>query len=714
MVRPHAAFSDLAANPRSWELFAVAFLALFLELMLIRWVPSIVRIAAYFSNIMLISAFLGLGLGCLASHLRLNVFRWFPVCLTILILYVCYCSSISFGTPSGELRYLWGESTLSKTLILSILFAINTVVFVPLGERLGDCFFVLPRLIAYAIDLAGSFTGCAIFGVFSYLNFSPSVGVAIPAAVYVSLLKNASDRWGAAVLMIFSTIIMGYSPGSDGMWSPYYHIHVIPYQTAEGEHALYNPPMHTVRVNHDFYFMAGTLNPDSYTPGSADVELGRQYFLPYQIGNRPGSVLVLGSGGGMDVEAALLSKSDKVDAVEIDPRIIQIGKEYNYGRPYQDPRVSIYNTDARAFLRQTTNTYDRIIFGFLDSQSLFTSMTNIRLDGFVYTQDSFQNAYARLNRSGIMSVSFATGGRMWLFNRLIKMAHRTAGEDKVVVYLNQAYGVVILLFKDDPHPEPQETFGTFRKIPWPSEETGKIEISTDDWPFLYLSKRFIPYDYLVVITVLILISVIFMALIRILSVRPPSQSWSGDGNYFSMAHFFLLGFGFMMLETASITKFSLIFGTTWLVSLWAILGVLLMIFGANLFIHCKPHHVNLKFTYIAMYIVLAVNYFFPSQRLLSLDPISRWIVSSALFLSPLFFAGLIFSKTFLRENSPVDALGSNLIGATMGGFAEYSSMAMGLRFLVIVIFGAYLLSHIALAYSDWPRRSIGGNFSGGR
>ena len=50
------------------RLFLVSFAALFLELMVIRWVPSMVRFVAYYANLMLISSFLGLGIGAMLSR----------------------------------------------------------------------------------------------------------------------------------------------------------------------------------------------------------------------------------------------------------------------------------------------------------------------------------------------------------------------------------------------------------------------------------------------------------------------------------------------------------------------------------------------------------------------------------------------------------------------------------------------------------------------
>ena len=42
------------------ELFLASFIVLFQELVLIRWLPGQVRVLAYFPNLILLSAFLGL------------------------------------------------------------------------------------------------------------------------------------------------------------------------------------------------------------------------------------------------------------------------------------------------------------------------------------------------------------------------------------------------------------------------------------------------------------------------------------------------------------------------------------------------------------------------------------------------------------------------------------------------------------------------------
>ena len=61
-----------------WEMFALSFTALFLEMMVIRWVPSVVHLVAYYANLMLLSSFLGLGAGAMAAEPQMEPLRVVP------------------------------------------------------------------------------------------------------------------------------------------------------------------------------------------------------------------------------------------------------------------------------------------------------------------------------------------------------------------------------------------------------------------------------------------------------------------------------------------------------------------------------------------------------------------------------------------------------------------------------------------------------------
>ena len=58
---------DKSPRRRDAEIFLVSTLILHLELMLIRWVGTEIRIFAYLGNLILVICFFGVGLGCYLS-----------------------------------------------------------------------------------------------------------------------------------------------------------------------------------------------------------------------------------------------------------------------------------------------------------------------------------------------------------------------------------------------------------------------------------------------------------------------------------------------------------------------------------------------------------------------------------------------------------------------------------------------------------------------
>ena len=90
--------------------------------------------------------------------------------------------------------------------------------------------------------------------------------------------------------------------------------------------------------------------------------------------------------------------------------------------------MTTHVNDARAFFRQATPGYDLVVFGYLDSQALSSTMANIRLDGFVYTMESMRTAFGLLDDDGLLSVSFAAHGHEWLVKKLIGMVTEATGQ----------------------------------------------------------------------------------------------------------------------------------------------------------------------------------------------------------------------------------------------------------------------------------------------
>ena len=77
------------------------------------------------------------------------------------------------------------------------------------------------------------------------------------------------------------------------------------------------------------------------------------------LGRAPRSVAILGNGGGTTARAlGHYFPRTRVDAVEIDPALTDIGRRY-FG--LGGPHLRVHTADARVFLRRTHNRYDAIL-----------------------------------------------------------------------------------------------------------------------------------------------------------------------------------------------------------------------------------------------------------------------------------------------------------------------------------------------------------------
>lgn len=656
----------------SWSLFALSFSALFLELLLIRWAPSVVRLIAYYANLLLISSFLGLGIGLMVSQKKRRLFRFFPSLLLANVGLLLLCRRVTMPGGGAEMRFFGGDATAVNFLVLLLIFVSNTVLFVPLGEQIGTLFSSLPPLRAYAWDLGGALCGTVCFGVFSYQLFSPLIGMTLVVGLILAISPPKARV--AAALMLGLTLLAVWSTKEKGArWSPYYYITVEPPTPPPADlRVMKDPPNYVVSVNRDFYQGNATLDRARYSPRFLrrvrfDVT---QYGLPYSLVGGRERVVVVGSGGGSDTEMALLKGVRQVDAVEIDPQLIQLSHRLNSSGVYGDPRVRVHNRDARAFLRAADPGYDLVVFGFLDSQALFSSMSNLRLDGFTYTVESFRQAYSLVAPDGLLSVSFGVGDEEWMVGKIAGMLAEATGREPLLY--RWQYQVIFCVPKGEV--VAPEQLRRFRRIERPA---ATVDLATDDWPYLYLSRRTMPLDYAAVIGMLSLLSVGTVLALR-------RRGW-GARDW----HFGFLGFAFLLLETKSIADCTLYFGASWLVTMVVMTGVLSMALAANTVAQRIKFS---KWLYAPLFLALVVLYLVPQEFVLSLSWAGRCLWTIWAVPLPIFFGGLLFSTSLKGSKDGAALFGANLVGAVFGGFSEYLAMVTGLKFLSILVGAAYLAS----------------------
>ena len=129
--------------------------------------------------------------------------------------------------------------------------------------------------------------------------------------------------------------------------------------------------------------------------------------LPFQLLDRP-DVLILGAGGGSDVLLALQQGAGRIDAVELDPNIVElVSKEFGSqaGRVYDRANVRVHIAEARGFVARSPDRYDLIMLPLLDSFSAASAGTLSLSESFVYTREAFELYLDRLQPDGFLAIS---------------------------------------------------------------------------------------------------------------------------------------------------------------------------------------------------------------------------------------------------------------------------------------------------------------------
>ena len=355
--------------------------------------------------------------------------------------------------------------------------------------------------------------------------------------------------------------------------------------------------------------------------------------------------------------------------------------------PYEQPNVHAIVNDARAQLRQTDEKYDLIVYGLLDSHTLLSSLTGVRLDSYIYTVEAFRDARARLKPGGMIYLSFAMirgeiGRKLYLM-----LTEAFDGQPPLVIGSGYDGGAAFITG------DHLDRAAMATRVPQGMRDDTEIvggtdfvaDKSTDDWPFFYMPVRAYPMSYAVMVGALLILAMLFVrGLMSEAGVSLAEFSWPC----------FFLGAGFMLLETKAITELALFYGSTWVVVGVVITAILVMAFAANLLVTRVPR-VNVMFVYGLLLAAIMARLFVhvPHSN-------ERMIVTLLLTL-PLFFAGMAFSSELSKVSSIGAAMGANLLGAMLGGCLEYNSMYFGYRSLYFLAAGLYAL---ALITSIFPRR----------
>ncbi|MFH1678925.1 MAG: hypothetical protein ABH914_04845, partial [Candidatus Omnitrophota bacterium] len=409
---------ELAKNNRiknGIDLFLVSFLALYFEILFIRWIPSSIQIIAFFTNIVLLASFLGLGIGCLLSEVKFNFINIFPFLVLSIVLTVLVFKhvDVSTGLLQGEiLRGFYAAKGINFLFIIAIIFCFISLVFVPLGQQLGISLKLFPPLIGYSLNILGSILGVVVFSYVSCLMISPfywfALGFSVTVWFVLKPIRKLLLNLGVCFLIVY--IVSRVDPSS--FWSPYQKVDIKPIQSSPQE----KPQDFYISINNTHLQYAFNLSDERVIIPPHLKHYKAIYEFPYTL-IKPKDVLVLGAGSGNDVSAALRKGAEEVDAVEIDPFIAQLGDNLHSEKPYLSPKVNVFVDDARSFIRRTNKTYGLITFGYLDAHRVLSQFSSVRMDNFIYTKESFFDIKKRLNPEGYIVLTYL-GFRRWIEEKL--------------------------------------------------------------------------------------------------------------------------------------------------------------------------------------------------------------------------------------------------------------------------------------------------------
>ena len=757
MTRASDSIRDSTPSPRraAAELFLISGLILFLELACIRWFPAHVLFLTFFTNTVLLACFLGMSLGCLAAGRERRYLNSTPLLLALTLVTALAIELVrdrmeavlDVGNQASPQLVFFGTEYNVRTnvdhfvipieLLGGVFFLLIALVMVGPGQELGRAMTRLPnRVRAYSVNIFGSIVGIVLFSLVAWLQLSPGwwFAVVVLGLAYFllprSITKTDAPRLallGAIVLLASATKLFSSMDGHHEFWSPYYRTDFYP--------------------QHDF-IRVNLIGHQRMIPRDATFPA---YALPYLLnrdsgGRKVDDALIIGAGSGNDVSRALQWGVEHIDAVEIDPQIRALGQAHHPDRPYADTqRVTLHQADGRNFLRTTDKKYDLVIYALVDSLVLHSSYSNIRLESYLFTKEAIDDVKRCLKPGGLF-VMYNYYRQGWIVARLQKTLTATFGSPPPLVFtfpyldtvdpetgwegftffvagdatalenLRRAFHLSAPSAERQAGSEKISYWLDGRLSPGPSSPNGftqqpaagdkddwyqfspatvseptDLKIATDDWPFLYLRGAMIP--------ALSLRGAAIMgasALVLLLCFAPRTRSeercrardhWIFDGRMF------FLGAGFMLIETKAVVNMALLFGSTWMVNAVVFLAVLVMILLANLFVLTVKPRLLWPY-YVGLLAILALNIAIPLDSFLGWSTELRTIGSCLLVFAPIGFAAVIFAQSFDRTRFADQALGFNIAGAMLGGLAEYCSMLLGFRYLLLVAMAFYLLSAI--------------------
>ncbi|MCD6570824.1 MAG: SAM-dependent methyltransferase [Deltaproteobacteria bacterium] len=351
------------------------------------------------------------------------------------------CFALAQRTPLNPLEILWDRSQFCYLLELYLLLAIP---FFCAANCIGLSFTRFNDQIhrIYRFDLLGAGIGALgiILGLFVFplsIYTKLLAGLGVSSAILLSLNKELPRyRWFVISLCVCSFPLIFFWPTgqlSSGIseykglslalhvpdaeiisehssplgWLTVVRSPTIPFRYAPGLSLncfIEPPPQLGIFTDGDAFSPITRYNGDLKPLGYLDYLSSA---LPYHLLKSP-KVLVLGSGGGMDVLMAHYHKARSIDAVELNPQVIDlVGRAYAdfAGHLYDSEGINVHLAEARGFVAGSREVYDLIQVSLLDSYNASASGCYALNATYLYTVEAFKEYLDHLKPGGLLTIT---------------------------------------------------------------------------------------------------------------------------------------------------------------------------------------------------------------------------------------------------------------------------------------------------------------------
>lgn len=225
------------------------------------------------------------------------------------------------------------------------------------------------------------------------LNFAACLGLFVPS------LETGSIRKSLPLLLIGLILVAGYLLFSGqisrlhryAVKTQWQNLHVVHYQNSR-----YGNICVVENEGQYLFFQDGTVHLVTPVP---DIPLIAEFVhLPLLAHPEPKALAILSGGAGGIINEALKHPSiRRIDYAELDPLILELLRKFPTPlteSELNDNRVRIKHMDGRLLLKSTENSYDLILIGMAEPDSLQTNR--------FFTREFFSLAKHRLNKEGIL------------------------------------------------------------------------------------------------------------------------------------------------------------------------------------------------------------------------------------------------------------------------------------------------------------------------